>query len=91
MCLQNAIQDWARFFCEILGKKEAKQRAGAEAESQALILRGSRACSFLLSRFFANGELALREVNRIMVVVKRHNYIFHEWLYLWLSTGESQL
>ena len=47
---------------------------GAEAESHALILRGSPACSFLLSLFLASGELAHREVNKIMVVVKRHNY-----------------
>lgn len=74
MCLQNAVQEWARFSCEKLGKKEAKLRTGAEAESRALILRRSRACNFGLLRFLANGKLARWEVNKIMAVVKRHNY-----------------
>ena len=53
---------------------------GAVAESHVLILRGSPACSFLLSLFLASGEVAHREVNKIMVVVKRHNYFMGRFI-----------
>lgn len=62
------------------GAARGSGAGGAEVESHALILRGSPSCSFLLSLFLASGELAHREVNKIMVVVKRHNYFIRGFI-----------